>query len=558
MLLRFNSGHLTAGESGEYAFANVGDFAAGAPPALYAAVDRLTGVIPNYERAYRYSQTNFFVQDSFRVTPHLTLNFGLRYEVYGAPRNTGAQKDALVQLGDGADFNERLAAATLVEPASGSGDQAIYGADTLDFGPRFGFSWAPFRHGKTVVRGRYGLFYDAPFDNLWQNVRNNNLLLPRRDFDTNNIVDFNYLQPLSGVLPQGPFAPSNFPALTLMDPHLRNGYSQDFFLGGQQRLRDNLSFEVNGTANLGRRFLTTDIVNRQFTLPVDFGAGRPNEDLADVSWRSSQGQSDYYALSSLVKYRLRSVDFQAAYTFSHAIDNQSDALIGDFFNLNFTDITNPAGTKNFSAFARMFDSSGDRASADSDQRHNVFLLWDWRSPSLSRIFGGWNFAGLAAFRSGFPFSVLSVNSIYAFGSGQVEDQRADLVLPGNGFLPQRTPVNGGVQILNPKAFAQSVDPGVVGNTGRNAFRGPGLYNSDISVSRSFAIPHFREGSHLTLRADAFNVLNHANLNNPVNLISDPQFGIATYGRQGVQSGFPAAAPLNETARQIQLLVRLEF
>jgi len=559
MLLRFNSGHLTAGQDGEYAFANVGDFAAGAPTALYVAEDRFTGAIPNYERAWRYAQSDFFVEDSFRVTPHLTLNFGLRYERFGAPRNTGIQKDTLLELGAGADFNARLASAQLIRPASGSGAQTVYSADNFDFAPRFGFSWDPFRHAKTVIRGGYGLFYDAPFDNLWQNVRNNNLLLPERDFDTGTIANFNYLQPVSNVLPQGPLAPSNFPALTLMDPNLRNGYSQDFFLGVQHPLSENLSFEVNGTANLGRRLITTDIVNRAFTLPVDFGSGRANEDLPDVSWRSSQGISDYYALSSLVRYRYRSMDLQAAWTFSHAIDNQSDPLIGDFFSLDFTAITGPQDTKTNSTFARMFDSSGDRANADSDQRHNLFLMWDWRSPSRSPILGGWKFAGLAAFRSGFPYSVLSpATNIPLIYDGQTLDQRADLILPGNGILSQRTPVAGGVQILNPAAFAEPADIGIVGNTGRNAYRGPGLYNSDISVSRAFSIARFREGTRLTLRADAFNVLNHANLNNPVNLISNPDFGIATYGRQGTSSGFPAAAPLNEIARQIQLLVRLEF
>ena len=72
------------------------------------------------------------------------------------------------------------------------------------------------------------------------------------------------------------------------------------------------------------------------------------------------------------------------------------------------------------------------------------------------------------------------------------------------------------------------------------------------------MPYLREGTRLTVRADAFNILNHANLNNPDNLLGDPTFGVATYGRQGTPSGFPAVTPVNETARQIQLLLRVEF
>ena len=63
---------------------------------------------------------------------------------------------------------------------------------------------------------------------------------------------------------------------------------------------------------------------------------------------------------------------------------------------------------------------------------------------------------------------------------------------------------------------------------------------------------------LTFRADAFNFLNHSNLNNPQPLIGQDDFGVAQYGRQGRQSGFPAVSPLNETARQVQLILRLEF
>jgi hypothetical protein len=552
MLLRYNSGSLTAGQDGEYLFQNLFLFGLDLPTYLYAAVDRLSGGAPNYNRAYQYAQSDFFVQDSYRVAPRLTLNFGLRYERFGAPQNTGAQKDDLVELGPGGNFNARLETATIAQPATGN--ESVYGADNLDFAPRAGFSWDPLGKGRTVLRGGYGIFYDSPFDNLWQNVRNNNIQLAYES----NPAPFTYLQPVAGALAGGSLTNTSLP-LTLIDPKLRNGYAQDFFLGVQHSIQDNLTIEVTGTGALGRRLITTDIVNRQYTEATPATLGRPNGALPDISWRSGQGISDYYALSSLVKYRRDSFDFQAAYTWSHSIDNQSDALIGDFFNLNFTAITGSGATQTPSTFAQQFNSNGDRGNSDFDQRQNLFLTGVWRSPARSSILGGWKVSGIAAFRSGFPYSVLSVTTIAPInGNGLIEDQRANLLNPSAAVPASPAAVAGGVMLLNPAAFAQPPNPSVVGNTGRNEFQGPGLYNSDISLARSFQLPRMREGFRLTLRADAFNILNHANLNNPDNLYGSPAFGIATYGRQGTASGFPAVAPLNETARQIQLLLRLQF
>ena len=111
-----------------------------------------------------------------------------------------------------------------------------------------------------------------------------------------------------------------------------------------------------------------------------------------------------------------------------------------------------------------------------------------------------------------------------------------------------------------RSFSEAA-PSVLGSSGRNAFTGPGFYSLDVSVARSFGLRRLGEGGRLTFRADAYNFLNHANLGNPNSEFTDPissQFGVATFGRQGTPSGFPAVSPLNETARQIQLSVRVWF
>lgn len=555
-LFRYNSGYLTAGQDGEYIFGGAIDFAFDIPSYFRASIDRLapTPTQPDFNRDYQYDQFFLFIEDSYRVSPRLTLNLGLRYENFGSPANTGATKDALVELGAGADFNQRIANATLAIPNAGS--ETLFASDNGDFAPRFGISWDPFGKGNTVLRGGYGIFYDRPFDNLWQNTRNNNIVLPLYTASPGA----NYLAPISSALPLYANQPvaNDFPSLTLMDPNLRNGYAQQFFAGIEHSFGENLSVQVNGTGTLGRRLITTDLVNRQFT--TDTGDGRPNESLPDIAWRSSQGLSDYYALNTLARYRVGQLELQAAYTWSHSIDNQSEPLIGDFFNLDFTAIGAASTTgEERSAFAQMFNSNGDRGNSDFDQRQNVFLLGVWRSGGRRWFTRGWQTSYMAAFRTGFPYTVYSVTTqAPVFGDGLIENQRADLLSPSTAFFPTPIPVSGGIAVLNSAAFAEPVSASTVGNTGRNAFRGPGLYNVDLSIGRAFAIPFIGEGGRVVLRADLFNILNHANLNNPVSLFGSPDFGVETWGRQGVASGFPATVPLNETARRVQVLLRLEF
>jgi hypothetical protein len=230
---------------------------------------------------------------------------------------------------------------------------------------------------------------------------------------------------------------------------------------------------------------------------------------------------------------------QATYTWSHTIDNQSEPLAGDFFNLNFTSIQTSGGSLGRATFSQQFDSQGDRGNSDFDQRHNLVLFGYWNLPY------GFIASGLAAFRSGFPYNL---QAPIAFGS--VLNQRPDLVgSPGNPV-----PVAGGVRLFAPSAFAVPADDSL-GTLGRNALTGPGLYNLDVSLARAFRI---REGMHMTARASAFNVLNHANLGNPATLLTDPNFGIAQFGRQGFGTGFPAQSPLNESPRQLQLSLKFQF
>src|SRR5262249_1379862 len=147
------------------------------------------------------------------------------------------------------------------------------------------------------------------------------------------------------------------------------------------RITDNFTAEVNGLGTFGRRLITTDIVNRNFS--VDRGIGNPNNynpDLPEIAYRGAQGFSDYNALSAVVRYRTSRGIVQGSYTWSHTMDNQSEPLQGDFFNLEFVNIGN-TGHSGRAAFSEQFNSQVDRGNSDFDQRHNLVLFSYWNLPA---------------------------------------------------------------------------------------------------------------------------------------------------------------------------------
>ena len=148
----------------------------GTPSFLKTTISRANlanPTIPTFGATYSNREYSGFAQDSFRVTSRLQLNFGLRYENLGAPKSVGPNPTAVVDLGTGSNLTQRLSNARLNLGGGPGGN--LYSPDNLDFAPRFGFSYGLTRQGNTVLRGGYGIYYDRPFDNLWETMRSNNL-----------------------------------------------------------------------------------------------------------------------------------------------------------------------------------------------------------------------------------------------------------------------------------------------------------------------------------------------------------------------------------------------
>ncbi len=557
-LLRFSEGLLSAGREPQYTFSNILNFALDRPAFVRAAIRRSTLPAiqqPDSNRDYRYQQYFGFVQDTLRLARRLTVNFGLRYEFFGAPTNTGGIKDALVVLGPGATLAEQLTGARL---STSSGKQELYGADNRNWAVRAGASYDLFGSGRTLLRASYGIFYDRPFDNLWQNSRSNDVILPLLALSSTTAT--NYTGPALEVLKtfQGQTLNANFPTVTLMDPNLKNGRVHSYFAGLQQRLAQRLTLEINALGSWGRRLIATDVINRDFST----AQGRYNPALPDVAYRTDAGFSDYNALSGVLRFQGRRNTLHVAYTYSHAIDNQSEPLAGDFFNLTFTSIQTAAPTSGRAAFSRQFDRQADRGNSDFDQRHNLVFFYTYNIPDpaagsgLSILTRNWLVAGIAAFRSGFPYTLIGPSAFAGAGQGVILNNRPDLIDPSNAVLANPVPVPGGQRLLNPQAFRAA--EGGLGSLGRNAFAGPGFYNVDFSLARSFGLRWLGESGRLQFRTDVFNLLNHANLGAPDTVLASQSFGIARYGRTGRSSGFPAVSPLAETPRQMQMSVQVSF
>jgi hypothetical protein len=561
---------LTLARDGMFSFDSVLSFAADFPQDFTGVLPRLQpqSVSPNFSESFRNFQWFGFSSDTYHVSSRFTANLGIRYDYLGAPEALSGD-GALLKFGPDGSLPQGIREAQFVPLTSGA---YLYPANKADWSARGGSSFDLFGTGRTVLRDGYGIFYDRAFDNIWETALINNLVV------TSGIPFSNAPPELCSApaAPQGYLSRScqnallsnyngltdNPPYPTAFDPGMKDGYAQNFFVTLEQKISRDWVAEISGLGSLGRHLITTDLLNRSYTLPFQGTVNQQNGDtsrygpfLPEIYYRASEGSSHYSAATVLVKHRTSRTYFQVAYTLSHSMDNQSDPLNGELLSLTYIGNANPT-LGQLATFVTQYDSSGDRGNSDFDQRHNLVELVTWELPGL-RWHGfryatqGWQFSEIGAFRSGFPFSVL----IPAATMTDLFDNRADLSPGVSVRLNPPQPYDGGKYILNPAAFM--IPTAGVGDTTRNEFYGPSLYNLDASLSKRFSAPRISERAALSVRIDVYNVLNHLNLGQPVNVLG-PDFGLATYGRTLQNSGFPVIAPLQETSRRLQFLLRIEF
>jgi hypothetical protein len=511
---------------GFYEFQSIFTFANDLPYYLEGLVDPNTGRFVGTPRHFRHTQWGLFVQDDWKIHPRLTLNLGLRYDLFGAP----TEKDGIlsnITLGSGSDFATRIATATV-----GRVDK-VFNEDYNNLAPRIGLAWDPWGDGKMAVRAAYSVAYLEPYSNLYTNA--SRFDPPDSTFPAafplfdGSIITFSVPATpspsfASGLSPSGGI-PGVRIAVSGTDVDIRSAYSQQWFLGVQRNLFSDCYVDVNYVGTAGRKLYVREDYNRFV------GDGLDGYDFLNPEWGAgitpgmffvtNDNSSIYHGMNVQVRKAMsRGYTFTANYTWSHSIDIVSGPGLADFSNI---------GTALYTGVQDIGNRRADRGSSEFDVRHRLSITGLWDLPKTEPggvlakgLLNGWQLNGTASFQTGRPFSVLCTQS-FLFGC----DYNAD----SNPHNRLNTPSFGndirGVSNSDwPNGIFTAADfpvPafGTNGNLGRNTFSGPGFAQIDFSVFKNTQVG---ERFNIQFRAEFFNLFNRSNFWLPVNVIQSPFFG----------------------------------
>ncbi len=519
-----------------YSFTSLLTFAADSPYQETRLVNPQTGLPAVNEVGLRDWEWALFVNDDWKVTRKLTINVGLRYENYESPTEINGLLRNFV-FGSGTDFNSRLANGTMQTV------NHFFPTGPGNLAPRFGFAWDPTGSGKTSIRGGFGIAYDRLFMTPLLNFRGDPPLRATATLGQQYGTSFTYSLgnstapylgfPIDPALQLGLNSANGLKnarvAVYAVDPNLKQAYTENWFFGVQHDLIAGIMVEADYQASGGRHLYDSSDVNRFRGDLLTNGTFHGFNPYFSNMYLISSGDTSIYQ-GALLRVRRRfaqGLTLQGAYTYSKAID------ITD--TLTNVAIYQDASNRNL-----------DRALAGFDVRNRLSINAVWQLPFLrsrqgflGQAFGGWEFSGLAVFQSGFPLSV--INSAYPAGDYNADGTASDrpnapaASIPRSGFT--RAQFLTGI-------FPASAFPipakGTDGNLGRNVFTGPGYEEIDLSLGKQFLLT---ERFRLGVRAEAYNAINHVNLNAPSLDLSSATFGQST----------STLSP-----RQFQLGARLEF
>ncbi len=499
------------------------------------------------EQGIRFNTFGGYIADDWKVNDRLTVSLNLRLENYANPTCDSNCFSRLTTAFTGAPNPN--AASTPYNQFIVSGQHSAYpNTQTVVWEPRVGIAWRPFGSDKTVIRTGAGIFADelpgglteiAAFNAPGLNAFTvgNGTLAPGVSgslFSTAALANQALLSQfksggsfnsISQAVPG--FAAPNFD--TFPNKFLQPTYYKWNF-EVEQELWWKMLLTLNYSGMHGIHLPISDQGLNAYcpasVCPNGFRGlptAPPNAALGTVNQYLSAGISNYNGLTVSVQRRLSAgLVFNANYTWSHALDIVSNGGVSNLpFGALVTDgsITIPQNP---------FNIRGNYGNADYDVRHYFsasFVLTDmFRHAGFrygpNRIFGGWTLSSNWFWRSGLPFSVVDSSAVAPlFGLNYNGTIFASPVtnVPGTCTSAVNSPC------LTTGQFAPAANgaPTGFGTGGRNSIHGPHFFDTDIALMKDVAI-----GEHLTFSfgAQAYNAFNHTNFDQPVNDISNPQFG----------------------------------
>ncbi len=521
----------------------------------------ITSVTPNI--IYNRQIYAVYALDDFKVTPRLTLNLGLRYELFTTIKeanNNQATFDfnsnsLIAPSGQNAQLTPTLATELTLQ---NNGTRGLISPDLNNFAPRVGLAFQI--SDKLVLRGGYGIFYggqeNGPFSNPSPGF--NPPFLSSEAYNTpcsapfanpayqdcsisaanNGGLALNQLQAgfsNNTVTGLSPLADPNSPELYSLDPHLVTPYNQQWHVGLQYQLPADTVLEVSYGGSRGSKLfafyngnqavpvLGTDSIPTAPRRPAQNnnwpGANgpcdaNPANDYADaancnpaldvaIDTFRSNALSNYNSLQVRLEKRYsHGLQYELAYTFAHALDTASSASLGSVNNGDFQDQRYP-------------DENYGNADFDVRQRLVFSYVYDLpfghgrsyaadSSGVVNQIIGNWQMTGVFSRATGNYYTATDINDVSGGDCGGTVGfycSRPNVV--GN---PNAKPCIAGT-LFNTCAFADNTNLGTFGDAGRNIIEGPGYTEWDTSLVKQFPI---KEQKQLEFRAEFFNVLNHVN------------------------------------------------